>query len=175
MHKNMTRFLDKLERFIIHFGAVLMALMAILITYQVFARYILHYAPYWTEEISCNFMMWVSLLGGACGTWTESHMDVAMLVELFPKAVQLWLRVLVDALIGFFAYFLLIDGIQLVSQTMIGTLSSLPIAIGYTYLVVPISGGLMLLFATAKAFTRIMNFYIWKEETVASEGVGAHG
>lgn len=173
MNKKWKAFFDSLEKIIINIASVLMGLMAIFVVYQVFSRYVLRYAPYWTEEITTNVMMWVSLLAMACGAWTDSHMDLAMLVERFPKSVQVWLRVLSDLLIGLFAYYLLVDGISLVAQTMNGVLSSMPVPIGYTYLIIPISGGLTLCFVLLKAFSRLMNFYVWKE--TVSEGVGIHG
>lgn len=154
-------------------GAVIMAVMTILVTYQVVARYWFHYAPSWTEETTWTLLMWVSLLAGASGVWNETHMDLSMLVERFPKAMQLWLRVFSDLLIVAFGYYLLVDGISLVNQTMVGIMASLPIPIGFTYLVLPISGGLMLCFSLLKAFGRIMNFYVWKEVS-ADEGVNAH-
>lgn len=174
MHKKWTNFFDILEKTVINIGAVMMALMAILISYQVFARYVLHYSPYWTEEITTTVLMWVGLLGTACGAWTDTHMSLEMIVNKFPKGVQVWFSVFSDLLIGIFAYFLLVDGFRLVTQTMNGVLSSIPIPIGITFLIMPICGGLMILFALFKAFSRVMNFYVWKEVT-SSEGVNIHG
>jgi TRAP-type C4-dicarboxylate transport system permease small subunit len=46
---------------------------------------------------------------------------------------------------------------------MSGTLSSLPLAVGYTYLVLPIAGGLMVIFAGIRAVTGVTRFYAAKE------------
>jgi TRAP-type transport system small permease protein len=174
MHKKWNAFFDLIDKIVTQIGAVIMVVMSILVTYQVVARYCFHYAPPWTEETTWTLLMWVGLLAGASGVWNETHMDLAMLVERFPKAVELWFRVLADLLIAGFAYYLLVDGISLVSQTMVGTMASLPVPIGITYLVMPITGGLMICFSLMKAFNRVMNFYVWKEVS-ASEGVNIHG
>ena len=174
MHKKFNAFIGLIDKIATQIGAVIMAVMSILVTYQVVARYWFHYAPSWTEETTWTLLMWVSLLAGASGVWNETHMDMAMLVERFPKTMQLWLRVFSDLLVAAFGYFLLVDGISLVNQTMNGIMASLPVPIGITYLVLPISGGLMLCFSLLKAYNRVMNFYVWKEVS-SSEGVSIHG
>lgn len=173
MQKKVKVFFDWVDKVTSQLGAVIMAVMTILVTYQVAARYWFHYAPSWTEETTWTLLMWVSLLAGASGVWNETHMDMAMLVERFSKTVQLWFRVFSDLLIVAFGYYLLTDGISLSIQTMNGVMASLPIPIGITYWVMPISGGLMLCFSLLKAFGRIMNFYVWKEVT-ESGGVSVH-
>ena len=174
MLKNWTRWVSFIEKTTINFTAILMGLMAIFISYQVFSRYVLRFSPYWTEEIAVTVMMWAGLLAGACGIWNDSHMKLDMLVRHFPKALQLWLKVFSDCLISAFAGYMFFDGIRLVQMTMNGVLSSIPIEIGYTYLVVPISGGMMIVFGLTKAIDRIFKFYVLKEFTT-SEGVGMHG
>lgn len=174
MLKKWTQWVNFMENLTINFTAALMGLMAIFISYQVFSRYVLRYSPYWTEEIAVTTMMWAGLLGAACGTWTDSHMELNMLVRHFPKSLQLWLRVFSDCLIIGFAGYMLFDGIRLVQMLMNGVMASVPIEIGYTYLVVPISGGLMIVFGLTKAVDRIFKFYVLKEFTT-SEGVGMHG
>jgi TRAP-type C4-dicarboxylate transport system permease small subunit len=173
LHNKLKSFFDWIDKATTQLGGVIMAIMTILVTYQVVARYCLHYAPSWTEETTWTLLMWVSLLAGASGVWNETHMDLAMLVEHFPKAVELWFRVFSDLLIVGFGYYLLVDGISLVTQTMNGVMASLPIPIGLTYLILPISGGLMLCFSLVKAFGRIMNFYVFKEGS-ESKGVSVH-
>ncbi|HEX3045016.1 MAG TPA: TRAP transporter small permease [Bacillota bacterium] len=175
MLRKWTQVVNFLEKMIIYFSSTLMGLMAIFVSYQVFSRYVLRYAPYWTEETSWTVMMWVGLLAAACAVWTDSHMELEMVVRRFPQAVQLWLKVFSDAIIAFYAGYVLFDGIRLVQLTMNGVMASLPIAYGITFLVLPISGGLIVLFALTKAVDRIFRFYVLKEEFKAGEGVGVHG
>lgn len=174
MHKKVKVFFDWVDKIATQLGGIIMAVMTVLVTYQVVARYWFHYAPSWTEETTWTLLMWVSLLAGASGVWNETHMDLTMLVSHFPKTLQLWLRVFSDLLVVGFGYYLFTEGISLAIQTMNGIMASLPVPIGVTYLVMPISGGLMFCFSLLKAFGRIMNFYVWKEE-VSNEGVSIHG
>ena len=173
MLKIWSRWIGFVDKSVIGFTAVLMGLMAIFVSYQVFSRYVLRFSPYWTEEIATTVMMWAGLLGAASGIWNDSHMELEMVVRHFPKALQLWFRVLSDCLIAAFAAYLLFDGIRLVQLTMNGVMASVPVPIGYSFLVVPIAGGLMVVFAVTKACDRIFRFYAPRRN--AGGEVNVHG
>lgn len=154
--------LDRLERFITFATAAIMIILSALICWQVFSRYVLNASPFWIEELSVISLMWIGLLGAAACVWTESHMSLELVVSRLPETVRIWLKAATDILIGVFALVLCERGIFLVEKTMGGTLSSLPIAVGYTYLVLPIAGGLMVVFAAIRAVTGVNRFYAEK-------------
>jgi TRAP-type C4-dicarboxylate transport system permease small subunit len=154
--------LDRLERLITVTTAVIMIVLSALICWQVFSRYVLNSSPFWIEEISTISLMWIGLLGAAACVWTESHMSLELVVSRLPETLRVWLRVATDIAIGAFAFVLCERGIFLVQRTMSGTLSSLPIAVGITYLVLPIAGGLMVIFAATRAVTGVTRFYAEK-------------
>ena len=163
MPEHLMNILDRLERFITAATAVIMIVLSALICWQVFSRYVLKSSPFWVEEISVISLMWIGLLGGAACVWTESHMSLELVVSRLPETLRIWLRAATDIVIGVFAFFLCERGIFLVQRTMSGTLSSLPLAVGYTYLVLPIAGGLMVIFAGIRAVTGVTRFYAAKE------------
>jgi len=156
--------LDRLERLITVITAVIMIILSALICWQVFARYVLNSSAFWIEEISVISLMWIGLLGAAACVWTESHMSLELLVSRLPETLRAWLRMATDIAIGVFAFFLCERGIFLVKRTMSGTISSLPLAVGYTYLVLPIAGGLMVIFIGIRAVSGITHFYAAKGE-----------
>ena len=157
------RWLDRVERMITATTAVIMIILSVLICWQVFSRYILNSSPFWIEEISVISLMWIGLLGAAACIWTESHMSLELVVSRLPETFRVWLRAATDIMIGVFALFLLERGIFLVQRTMGGILSSLPLAVGYTYLVLPIAGGLMVVFALFRAINGVVRHYAAKE------------
>jgi TRAP-type transport system small permease protein len=136
-----------------------MVILSVLICYQVFSRYVLNSSPFWIEEISVISMMWIGLLGAAGCVWTKSHMSLELLVARLPEKVRVWLRSAVDLIVGLFSFFLFERGIFLVQRTMSGTLSTLPIPLGYTYLVLPIAGGMMVIFAFYRVIHRLVRYY----------------
>ena len=157
------RWLDRVERMITATTAVIMIILSVLICWQVFSRYILNSSPFWIEEISVISLMLIGLLGAAACIWTESHMSLELVVSRLPETFRVWLRAATDIMIGVFALFLLERGIFLVQRTMGGILSSLPLAVGYTYLVLPIAGGLMVVFALFRAINGVVRHYAAKE------------
>lgn len=156
------RWLDRAEQLITATTAVIMIVLSALICWQVFSRYVLNSSPFWIEEISVISLMWIGLLGAAGCVWTESHMSLELVVAKLPETVRIWLRALTDLAIAGFALFLCDRGIFLVQRTMSGTLSSLPLAVGYTYLILPIAGGLMVLFALVRAISGVSRHYAGK-------------
>jgi len=154
--------LDRLERSITVVTAVIMIILSALICWQVFARYMLNSSVFWIEEISVISLMWIGLLGASACVWTESHMSLELVVSRLPETLRAWLRMATDIVIGVFAFFLCERGIFLVNRTMSGTISSLPLAVGYTYLVLPIAGGLMVIFIAIRAVSGIARFYAAK-------------
>jgi TRAP-type transport system small permease protein len=154
--------LDRLERLITAATAVIMIILSVLICWQVFARYVLNSSPFWIEEISVIALMWIGLLGAAACVWTESHMSLELVVSRLPETLRIWLRAATDMAIAGFALFLCDRGIFLVQKTMGGTLSSLPLAVGYTYLVLPIAGGLMVVFAAIRAVSGVARYHAAK-------------
>jgi TRAP-type C4-dicarboxylate transport system permease small subunit len=152
--------LDRLERFITAVTAAIMVILSVLICYQVFSRYVLNSSPFWIEEISVVSMMWIGLLGAAGCVWTDSHMSLELVVSRLPEKIRVWLRSAVDVIVGLFCVFLFERGIFLVQRTMGGTLATLAIPLGYTYLILPIAGGMMVIFAFSRAIHRLARYYV---------------
>lgn len=160
MHKNAwIKAADNLEKILTAIVAVIMILLSIIVSYQVFARYVLRDSPFWVEEGSEVMMMWLGILGSAAATWTESHMDLQIVVSRLPEQVRMWLRTFVDLLIAIFAFLIFLFSITLVKNLMTGTLLFLPIPIGYTYTILPVSGIIIILFSVIKGINRVVKFY----------------
>jgi TRAP-type C4-dicarboxylate transport system permease small subunit len=180
MPARLKKVLDSAEKVLTVASAVLLIALTVLVCVQVFARFVLtkllllvdrlfrtNTPPvnvFWTQEASLILMMWVGLLGAAGCIWTDGHMRLALVLERLPASVQLWVRVFIDLLVGLFSYFLFTQGIELVSQTMEATLSTVQFPMGVTYLVVPFAGAVMMLLSAMKALQRILDHYSKKKE-----------
>ncbi|MFQ3621159.1 MAG: TRAP transporter small permease, partial [Spirochaetales bacterium] len=148
--------------------AFCMGLLSILVSWQVFARYVLKDSPYWVEEAVVTGMMWVGLLGAAACVWTGSHMSLELLVKRLPEKVKMYTEILIDLSIASFAWFLITQGYVLAEVTMTSQMSTIPLPLGVTYIVIPISGGFMILFAFFRAYLKIYQFY--KSPSLPKEG-----
>lgn len=164
MRNRLMDWLNRCERIITGITATIMFIISVLICYQVFARYVLKNSPFWVEETSVTGMMWIGLLGAAACVWTDSHMNLELVVGKLPKTAQVWMRALAQVIVGLFGWFLLQQGAFLTSELMDATSATIPVSLGVTYLVLPISGGLMVVFAFVKAIKGLVDFYNGKGE-----------
>lgn len=129
---------------------VLMALMVIDVTWQVFARFILGEPSSITEELARFLLVWIGLLGAAYAFRMRAHLGLDIVTSnLAPKA-RWRADVLVNILCFLFAAMVMVyGGTKLVLLTLdLRQLSpALQVPMGYIYTVIPLSGLLICLFA----------------------------
>ena len=68
-------FNEFIQRFELYLGCVLFLVMMVLLTIQVFSRY-LGNAITWTEELSCIMLVWMSYLGFAGAITSRKHLRI---------------------------------------------------------------------------------------------------
>lgn len=71
-------------------------MMAAIVFYQVFTRYILNDAAGWTEEISRYFLVAVVFIGASMSVRKNNHIQVDYFYRLMPKAMGRVLSTAVD-------------------------------------------------------------------------------
>ncbi len=147
--------LNSLERVVTGATAVMVGALSVFVAWQVFARYVLNSGQFWAEEASIITMIWIGILGASSTLWTDSHIGLNVLSDRLSPTAKVVLRAVGDFLIAGFGVYLFFQGLQLVTR-ITGTWSALRIPIGRTYLVVPISAALMVLFSASKGVIRLL-------------------
>jgi TRAP-type C4-dicarboxylate transport system permease small subunit len=80
-------------------------ILAVVVFYQVFTRYVLNDAAGWTEEIARYLLIAVTFLGGAMAVRRNTHIQVDFVYRFLPRAAGRVLSLLVDAVrVAFFGY-----------------------------------------------------------------------
>jgi TRAP-type transport system small permease protein len=80
-------------------------ILACVVFYQVFTRYVLNDAAGWTEEIARYLLIAVTFLGGAMAVRRNSHIQVDFVYRFLPGAAGRILSLFVDAVrVAFFGY-----------------------------------------------------------------------
>ena len=80
-------------------------ILAVVVFYQVFTRYVLNDAAGWTEEIARYLLIAVTFLGGAMAVRRSTHIQVDFVYRFLPRAAGRVMATFVDAVrIGFFGY-----------------------------------------------------------------------
>ncbi len=90
------RVLRKLNDLAIRIGSwgtiFFMALIGLVIPYEVVGRYVFGKMTIWSGEVSTYSLAWASMLGGAVGLRKGYQVAVTALVDAVPQATAKWLR-----------------------------------------------------------------------------------
>ena len=118
--------------------------MVILTTYQVITRYVFNAPSTWSEELVGYLFAWSTMFGAAIVSGERGHMNIPILVDKFnpPMCKALHIFAEVIALL-FSASILVLGGFQVSSLAMGQMTSSLGVAIGTFYWVMPVCGIVM--------------------------------
>ncbi len=118
---------------------VMMMVMVVVIFAQVFTRYVMGAALYWSEELGKFIFVWVSWLGVSAGIHTKEHIQVKLLPDSFGKKGK-WRRekinyIIVDIFWFLTSLFVLYYGSQIVFNQMgtgvYGASTGIPMWIAY--------------------------------------------
>lgn len=121
--------------------------MVVLTCWQVFTRYVLQNPSSWSEELVSYLFAWASLLGASLITGERGHMNIPVVVERFSPAVQKVLAIFGELIAFAFSGIILVYGGIEISQLAMGQMtSSLGVAVGVFYVVMPLCGILNMIY-----------------------------
>jgi len=129
---------------------VIMGVLVIDVLWQVFSRYILNSPSSFTDELAGYLLIWVSLLGAAYVVGTKEHLAIDLLLQKSSPPRQKVLRIIIQALIiAFSSGVLVLGGSWLVyTRFYLGvTSAALQLPLGYVYIVLPLSGLIMIYYS----------------------------
>lgn len=145
--KSFTQLIDSaLQKILI----ALMAMIVLVVTWQVITRFLMSSPSSYTEELARFLLIWIGLLGGSYALRTHSHLGIDILSHKLVGRQRDILTILIYALVILFAALIMvIGGIKLVALTfsLDQTSASLGIRMGYVYSVIPLSGMVMIIYS----------------------------
>ena len=132
-----------------------MALMVLNVTWQVMSRYfamwrIIDSASSYTEELARYLLIWVGLLGAAYATGKKMHLAIDLLPSMVTGTKAILLNRVIRVIVITFALLgMVIGGSRLVYLSFLlgQTSAAMGLPIGYVYLVLPISGVLIIYYS----------------------------
>lgn len=122
------------------------ALFAIVIA-TVFTREVLNWVWSWSEEVPRYLMIWVAFLSAAAGVDLKDHVAFDFFYNRVPGLAGHLLHTAINLGIIAFGWIMLFYGAQFVRDFGGDTMESIPFTNVWYYTSVPISGGLIMLFA----------------------------
>ena len=144
----MTAFKGALSRFLGIFSIILFTVLVLVTTWQVVSRQALNDPSTWSEELSKILFVWLSFVGSAFLFGERGHIAVDYLARRFPAPVQKVLASFVQLVILFFALVAMVWGGYLAASiAWTQNLTALPLTIGWVYVVIPVAGVFVAVFA----------------------------
>ncbi len=127
---------------------VLFALLVVIVVWQVFSRQVLRDPSTWSEEAARYTFVWLGFFAAALVFSERGHIAVDFVVRKLPVGGQKAIAVVVQLLIITFAAVGLVWGGWRASQGAWNqNLTALPTQVGVMYLVMPITGVLITVYA----------------------------
>lgn len=125
-----------------------LTVMVLLTTYQVITRYVFSSPSTWSEELVGYLFAWSTLFGATIVSGERGHMNIPILVDRLKPAGKKALNIFAELIaFAFSATILVFGGIQVSNLAMGQQTSSLGVAVGVFYWVMPICGVVMALYS----------------------------
>lgn len=129
-------------------SVTLFAVLVATTTWQVVSRQLLNEPSTWSEELARLLFVWLSFLGSAFLFAERGHIAVDFLARKLPFTGQRVAQIFVQVMVLLFALVGLVWGGYLAASiAWEQNLTALPFTIGWVYLVIPIAGVFIAVFA----------------------------
>jgi TRAP-type C4-dicarboxylate transport system permease small subunit len=145
------RAMDMLYRLCAIVAGSALVLIAVVVPWGVYTRYVLDSASSWPEPMAILLSVVLTFFGGAMCYRSGIHMRVTVLRDALPPAGQRVVDLAVEALMILISLFMIVWGARLCAATWHQVIAEFPaLSVGITYLPIPIGGVLTLLFVAER-------------------------
>ena len=137
---------------------ILMAANVLNVLWQVFTRFVLRDPSSFTEELARFLLIWVGLLGASYAAGKKMHLAIDVVLQGFKDKPRIWTEMAIQVIIFLFSLLVMVvGGMRLVAITLaLNQISAaLRVKLGYVYLVLPLSGLLIMFYATVFFIQRL--------------------
>ena len=155
--KLFSTFTDGLYKVLLAICCFALAAMVFIISAQVFCRFILNFTPYWTEELTLIIMIYTGFLGAAVAYKNRLHINLQFFLESLPIKLRKKAYLAIDCILLLFSIYSIIYGWQLTERTMNQYNPALGWPVGTSYIAIPISGVIFMIFSIEKIIGDILN------------------
>ena len=153
---------------------ILMGANVLNVLWQVFTRFVLKNPSSFTEELARYLLIWVGLLGASYAAGKKMHLAIDVVLERIKARKKIWVEIIIQVCIFLFSLFVMVAGglrLVVITLTLNQISAALRIKLGYVYLAIPLSGLLIMIYASVFIFDRFraLSGNIGEEEKVGVE------
>ncbi|QBH95571.1 TRAP transporter small permease [Limnobaculum zhutongyuii] len=156
--------IEKLKKpidwFIATFSVVMMVILVICVVWQVFSRFVLNSPSTMTDEIARFSMIWVGLLGAAYTVGLQKHLSIDLFTLNLTGIKRRISNIIINLCIcGFSGGVMIWGGYTLLAKVYeSGQVSpAMQVPMAYIYIVLPISGIIMVYYSLLFIIDAIVN------------------
>ena len=144
-----------LDRALKYALTLLSVILTVSVFLQVLIRFVFKYPLPWTEEIARIAFVYCIFVGATIAVRENSHLSVDFLLVILPKRVARAAVFLGMLLVGVFLISVTWQGVVLVLATGVQMSPVMQVPFKYLYLILPVSGAIMLLYLVANMLALI--------------------
>ncbi len=142
----MEKLSDFIDKVTLTIACVLLVIIAVIVNWGVFCRYVLFAPLPWSEQIPKYAMIWMGFLGASVGISRNRHIGFDILVTRLPSMIKKIIVIAGRIIILFFLVMMTIYGVSFAFAVGFSSKAPmLPIPMFYLFLAVPVGGVFMIL------------------------------
>jgi hypothetical protein len=139
--------MDALYRACVLLAGGAMVLIALIVPWGVFTRYVLNSAASWPESAAILLSIVLTFFGAAACYRVRLHMRVSFVRDRMPPRLQRVADTAAELLMGGVGLYMVLWGKSLCEATWHQSIAEFPaLSVGATYLPIPVSGACLILF-----------------------------
>ncbi|MEX2531793.1 MAG: TRAP transporter small permease [Gemmatimonadota bacterium] len=165
------RCLDLLATLNAGVAGILFAALTVVVSLQVFTRFVLHIPAIWSEEVARFLFFWVVLLGSAMSVKSRRHFVIDVTMSGRPAVgagvAGLLLRLVPDLCVLGFSLLLVVEGIGYAEVGLLRTATNSGVNMALVYAAIPVFAGLSAVYSAGNI---ILDCFAYREETGSATG-----
>jgi len=155
-----------MDRCINWFLALLMTGMVVIVSAQVWYRFILNDPLSWSEEASRYLFVWISFMGAAAGVRYQVHLGIDLMEKILPAGSYRIAVIIVNLIIQIFLLVIIYWGFKILGVIQFQESPSMHISMRYPYMAVPVGAIFMLINSLRVTVATIQNRTLDREVKV---------
>jgi TRAP-type C4-dicarboxylate transport system permease small subunit len=143
--------------------------ISLVISANIFGRYVLDASIYWAEEVVRYSFVWATFIGATCAYKQRALISMSVLTHRLSPKMQWKVGLVLDGVMGLFLLISFAFGTKLTFAVLHQRSASLEISMAIVYICIPLSCLFMLLFNLEQILTVLRQkrpLAIWGEEQV---------
>jgi TRAP-type C4-dicarboxylate transport system permease small subunit len=148
---------EVMDRCINWFLAMLMAGMVVIVSSQVWYRFILNDPLSWSEEASRYLFVWISFMGAAAGVRYQVHLGIDLMEKILPAGSYRIAVIIVNLIIQVFLLIIIYWGFKILGIIQFQESPSMHISMRYPYMAVPVGSIFMFINSVRITVATIQN------------------